>query len=139
MCLNTITKREKILKKKTTVYGTYSPHDLNITQTLGRYINKGLNYVDGDKRQTDLLMLRVNLNDSYIEGFHRFISLTDAKKFGSGYYFPWETVTIIKDYIPKGTKVLVGTQRMGVLLKTPGLPIIYVTPVIEHTNEVVEK
>ncbi len=142
MCLNSV-KEERVLIRKTTVYGVYCSTYIHrtpkahLTALQECVITVGLNTVRGE--ENIYMIPRVYGGQHYRAGFHRFPNLKSARLFKEDY--TWPSAVIMKDYIPKGTKITVGTQRVGledgnVFPAPETFPTVYVSPVIEHTNEV---
>ncbi len=138
MCLNLV-KEVRVLKRKTVVYGCYQKTNLNMTYIQGAYLSLGINK---DNCHTVIQTQRYSFHIPsvpYKSGYHRFPNLKSAIRFRE-YYLPLWNSVIIKEYIPVGTKITVGTQRVGSKSNVYSIPTIfptiYVTPTLFHTHEI---
>ncbi len=133
MCLNSV-KEVRVLKRKTVVYGCYQKTNLNMTYIQRTHLNLGINKDNYHTvLQTQRYAFRIP-SVPYKSGYHRFPNLKSAIRFREYYLPQWNSV-IIKEHIPAGTKITVGTQRVG--LKSNIYPTVYVTPTLFHTHKIV--
>ena len=141
MCLNVVKEKGVVYEQDTNVYGVYRKDDLNRTSIRESHICEGVNTVP--------LRLRKEIrcydeNRTYRAGYHRFLSLKDARAFVKDYqYVGFENLVIVKDIIPKGTVVTIGEQiilKKGLIVsgyKRVNLTV-YVSPTIIHTDKIVK-
>ena len=140
MCLNVVKEKGVVLEQDTNVYGIYRKDDLNQTRIRESYICEGINTVPPHPLEE---IVCDSENRTYRAGYHRFLSLKDARAFVKDWGFFHADTIIVKDIIPKGTVVTIGEQIVFIerLIVSDYKQVnltVYVSPTIIHTDKIVK-